>query len=75
MLRNGGETIADEYVPQDTEEIVSDLLYTLFLTMDEYVTYLGAHDQSVDELTKMKNYVEKEMQKYVKILYQVDMDI
>ena len=74
MLKNEEKTIAAEFVPQDTEEIVSDLLYTLFQTMDEYVTYLSEHGHSVDDLAKMKNYVDKVMRKYVKDLYQMEVE-
>ena len=75
MLKNEERTIAIEYVPQNTEEIVSDLLCTLFLSMDEYITYLSTHGRSVEDFAKMKSYIEKEMLKYVKILYQVEAEI
>ena len=75
VLKNEERTISAEYIPNDTEEIVSDLLCTLFLSMDEYVTYLRTHGYSVGELTKMQSYIEKEMQKYVKILYHVEVEI
>ena len=73
MLKNEEEIISAEYAPHETE-VVSDLLITLFLTMDEYVTYLSEHGHSVEDLTKMKNYTENVMRKYVKDVYQLEVE-
>ena len=67
-------TPIDPAVDYDTEEVVSDLLYTLLLTMDEYVTYLKAHGRAVEDLTKMQQYVEKEMRGYAQKVYKVVVD-
>ena len=74
MLKNEERTIPEEFIPAEPEEIVSDLLYTLFQTMDEYVDYFTKRGYIVDDLTKMKNYVDNVMRNYVKILYDVEVE-
>ena len=56
------------------EEIVSDLLYTMFQCMDEYVEYKIQHVNPGVDITKMKNFVEKEMRKYAKGVYEVEVE-
>ena len=67
---NAIEQAADD----DTEEVVSDLLYTLMFTMDEYVTRLKSHGSSGDDLTKMQEYIEKEMRWYAQKVYNVEVE-
>ena len=74
MQKNEEKLILAEFIPNEPEEIVSDLLYTLFQTMEEYVDYFIKRGYFVDDLTKMKNYVDKVMRKYVKILYDVEVE-
>ena len=55
-------------------EIVSDLLYTMFQCMDEYVEYKIQHGTPREEITRMKYYVEKEIRKYAKGVYEVEVE-
>lgn len=64
----------DTDVEDDPDEVVADLLYTMFQTMDEYVTYLKAHGNPVDDLIKMQQYIEKEMRWYAQKVYKVEVD-
>ena len=74
MLKNEERQIAEEFIPKEPDDIVSDLLYTLFQTMDEYVDYFTKRGYVVDDLTKMKDYIDTVMRKYVKILYDVEVE-
>ena len=74
MQKNEERKINPVCIPQDTEEIVSDLLYTVFQTVDEYVTYKIAHGTPGEELVKMQQYIEKEIRAYVWDLYQVEVE-
>ena len=67
-----GGTINDDQCSQ--EEIVSDLLYTMFQCMDEYVEYKIQHGTPAEDITRMKKYVEMEMRKYAKGVYQVEVE-
>ena len=58
----------------EKEEIVSDLLYTLFATLDEYTTLISPKDNLDGQLAKMSAYVDKEMREYVKALYNVELE-
>ena len=69
------ETVIDSELKQNAvEEIVSDLLYTMFQSMDEYVLYKIQNGARGDDITKMKFYIEKEMRKYAKAVYQVEVE-
>ena len=74
MPKNEEKRIDPACIPQNTEEIVSDLLYTVFQTVDEYVTYKIAHGAPGESLRKMQNYIEKEIRTYVRHLYQVEVE-
>ena len=63
-----------ELIQEAIEYIVSDLLYGLIQCMDEYVACRIRHGTPGENITRMKNYVEKEMRKYAKGVYQVEVD-
>ena len=63
-----------DFMQKEIEEIVSDLLYTMFQCMDEYVEYKIQHGTPGEEITRMKNYVEKEIRKYAKGVYEVEVE-
>ena len=55
-------------------DIVSDLLYTMFQSMEEYVSYKIRNGARGDDILEMKFYIEKEMRKYAKAVYQVEVE-
>ena len=74
-VRTNEEMIINVGLYESTvEEIVEDLLYTMFQSMDEYVSFKLQHGTRGDEITKMQVYIEKEMRKYAKAVYQVKVD-
>ena len=74
LNQNNAIKLAVEDDIDETDEAVSDLLYTMFQTMDEYITNFKAHGKSVDDLIKMQQYVEKEMRWYAQKVYKVEVD-
>ena len=74
MQKNEELEIVIELIPNEPEEIVSDLLYTLFQTIDEYLTRKNRDGNNDEELIQMNNYINQEMRKYAKTLYQVEIE-
>lgn len=56
------------------EEVASDLLYTCFQSMDEYITEIQADSKSRKGLVAMQQYVEKQLRWYARTLYKVEVD-
>ncbi|MCH5159900.1 MAG: hypothetical protein J1F66_03505 [Clostridiales bacterium] len=74
MTKTEHVTNDHELIQEEIEEIVSDLLYTIFQCMDEYVAYKIQYGNAGEDLTRMKNYIEKEMRKYAKGVYAVELE-
>ena len=74
MTKTERVTNTAELNQEEIEEIVSDLLYTIFQCMDEYVVYKIQRGTAGEDITRMKNYVEKEMRKYAKGVYAVEVE-
>ena len=74
MHKNEERQIDPALIPQNTEEIVSDMLYTVFQAVDEYVTYQISHGTPGEELRKMQNYIEEQIRAYAWDLYKVEVD-
>ena len=74
MLENDTSTTATVAPENEVADIVSDLLYTLFAVLDEYITLLRPHDDHDGTLTRMSAHLDVVMRKYVKALYNVDLE-
>ena len=74
MQTTKNEKADAELTLYEFEEIVSDLLYTMFQCMDEYVTFKIKNGNLGEDISKMKIYVEKEMRKYAKGVYDVEVE-
>ena len=73
MLENDISTPVSVAPENEIADIVSDLVYTLFAVLDEYVTLLPNEDYS-GTLTRMCTYLDVVMRKYIKELYNVDLE-
>ena len=72
--KNEEIVIDSELELRTVEDIVSDLLYTMFQSMEEYVLYKIQNGTQGDDITKMKSFIEKEMRKYAKGVYNVEVE-
>ena len=74
MIKDEYIAIEENFIESIIEEIVSDLLYTLFQSMDEYVLTISENGSNGEDSIKMQFYIEKEMRKYAKAVYQVEVE-